>query len=272
MTDLAACAARARRIRTHVVSMTHRARASHVGTGLSAADILAVLYGDVLRIDPGFPDWPDRDRFVLSKGHAAAALYAALAERGFFPVERLAEFCLDGSHLAGHVSHENVAGVDAATGSLGHGLGIACGMALAAARDGRTHRVFSMLSDGECDEGSTWEAALFAGHHGLANLVAIIDYNKIQSLGPVKEVLDLEPLGGKWASFGWAVREIDGHDLAAVAGALGSVPFARGKPSCVVAHTVKGKGVSFMEGRLLWHYRSPDGDELRRALEEIEST
>src|SRR5436305_479768 len=162
-----------------------------------------------------------------------------------------------------------VPGVEVSTGSVGHGLPIDCGMALVGKRDACGYRVFTMLSDGECDEGSTWEAALFAGHHRLDNLIAVVDYNKIQSLGHVRDVLDLEPLGGKWAAFGWAVREIDGHDVGQVRDALTAVPFEPGRPSCVVAHTVKGKGVSFMEDRLLWHYRTPAGDEFAAALREL---
>jgi len=259
----------ATRIREHVISMTHRAKAAHVGTSLSMADLLAVLYGGVLRVDPTRSAWPDRDRFILSKGHGCAGLYAVLADRGFFPVEWLEQFYEDGSKLAGHITHTGVPGVDVSTGALGHGLSIGCGMALAAKRDGRPFRVFTLLSDGECDEGSLWEAALFAPHHGLDNLVAIVDFNGIQSLGPVREVLDLDPLGAKWQAFGWAVREIDGHHLQQIEDALASIPFEQGRPSCIVARTVKGKGVSFMENKLLWHYRSPDVDELRRALGEL---
>ena len=259
----------ANRIRQHVVKMTHRAKAAHVGTSLSMADLLAVLYGSVLRVDPARPAWPDRDRFILSKGHGCAGLYAVLAERGFFPLEWLDQFYQDGSRLAGHITHTGVPGVDASTGALGHGLSIGCGMALAAKRDGRPFRVFTLLSDGECDEGSVWEAVLFGPHHGLDNLISIVDFNKIQSLGTVKEVLDLNPLGAKWEAFGWATREIDGHDFEQIKRALGSIPFQPGRPSCIIAHTVKGKGVSFMENKLLWHYRSPDADELRRALAEL---
>ena len=258
-------------IRRHVLRMTHRAKSSHVGTSLSMADVLAVLYGGVLRVDPRRPDWPDRDRFILSKGHGCAGLYAVLAECGFFPLERLGEFYMDGTTLAGHVTHGGVPGVEVSTGALGHGLGIACGMALGAKRDGHSWRIVTLLSDGECDEGSTWEAVLFAPHHGLDNLVAIVDYNKIQSLGAVSEVLDLEPLADKWRAFGWSTREIDGHDVVAIHEALTRVPFAIGQPSCLIAHTVKGKGVSFMEGQLLWHYRPPDADELVRALAELEA-
>jgi transketolase len=249
--------------------MVHRAKASHIGGCLSVADILAALYGGVLHVDPERPDWPARDRFILSKGHGAAALYATLAERGFFPVEWLEEFCRDDGRLFGHVTSGRVPGVEVSAGSLGHGLPIGCGMALAAARDGSRTRVFVVLSDGECDEGSTWEAALFAGHHALENLVAIIDYNGIQSFGSVKEVLDLDPLADKWRAFRWAAREVDGHDHAALATAFGAVPFEPGRPSMIVAHTVKGKGVSFMENDLAWHYRSPDDAQLAAALREI---
>lgn len=262
----------AKKIRQHVVRMTHYGKAAHVGTSLSMADLLAVLYSGVMRVDPKRPNWPDRDRFILSKGHGCAGLYAVLAERGFFPLEWLEDFYQDGSRLAGHVTHTGIPGVDASTGALGHGLSMACGMALAGRQDERSYRVFTVLSDGECDEGSMWEAALFAPHHGLDNLVAIVDYNKIQSLGTVKEVLDLDPFAAKWEAFGWAVREIDGHDFGQIDGALKGLPFNPGQPSCVIAHTVKGKGVSFMENKLLWHYRSPDEDELQRALAELELT
>lgn len=259
----------ATRIRAHALRMTHRAKSSHIGGCLSSADLLAVLYGRVLRVDPSRPDWPERDRFILSKGHAAAAIYATLAERGFLPMEWLDTYYLDGSYLPGHVT-KSVPGVEASTGSLGHGLSISCGMALAGKRDKQSYRVFALLSDGECDEGSTWEAALFAPHHHLDNIIAIVDYNKIQSFGTVKEVLDLEPLANKWQNFGWAVREIDGHDFRQIEKALLSVPFQPERPSCIIAHTVKGKGVSFMENQLAWHYKPPDDSELRQALVELE--
>jgi len=269
-TNLKAYKRLATRIRTDVLKMTHHAKSAHVGTSLSMADLLAVVYGGVLHVDPSRPNWPERDRFILSKGHGCAGLYAVLAARGFFPGEWLENFYQDGSRLAGHVTHTGIPGVDASTGALGHGLSIACGMALVGKRDGRSYRVFTMLSDGECDEGSTWEAVLFAPQHGLDNLIAIVDYNKIQSLGTVKEVLDLEPLVAKWEAFSWAVREIDGHDFEQIEGSLKDIPFKLGQPNCIIAHTVKGKGVSFMENKLLWHYRSPDGEELRRALAELE--
>jgi transketolase len=260
----------ARRIRRHCIEMTHRANASHVGSSLSAADLLAILYGRILRLDPSQPSWADRDRFILSKGHGCAALYAALAERGFFPVDWLETYYQDGSPLAGHATHKNIPGVEVSTGSLGHGLPIATGMALAAKRDGKKHSMFCLLSDGECDEGSVWEAALFAPQHKLDNLVAMVDYNKIQSFGRVKDVIDLDPLAAKWTAFGWATREIDGHDVSAIEKTLNQVPFEPGRPTCIIAHTIKGKGVSFMEDKLLWHYRSPKGDEFQAALAELE--
>lgn len=255
-------------IRRHALRMVHRANASHIGTCLSMADLLAVLYACILRYRADEPQWPDRDRFILSKGHGAAILYAVLAECGFFPVAWLDDYARDGSPLLGHVSH-HVPGVELSTGSLGHGLSVGCGMALAGKREGRPYRVFVLLSDGELDEGANWEAILFAPHHRLDNLVAIVDYNKIQSFGSVKEVLDLDPLADKWRAFRWAVREIDGHDYAQIEAALAAVPFEPGKPSVVIAHTVKGKGVSFMEGQLAWHYRSPNAEQLAQALREL---
>lgn len=270
ITDTEALRGLARRLRIDIVRMTARAKSSHVGGGLSMAEILAVLYGAILRVDPDRPDWTARDRFVLSKGHACAGLYAALGERGFLTAADLETFYADGSRLSGHATHTGVPGVECSTGSLGHGLPIACGMALAGRHATTPFRVFALLSDGECDEGSNWEAALFAGHHRLHNLTVIIDYNRIQSLGHTSEVLNLDPLADKWRSFGWDTNEVDGHDVDALVTALGSAPLAANQPRCVVAHTTKGKGVSFMEDRLLWHYRSPQGDELAAALAELE--
>lgn len=267
--DLSQVSSLARRIRLQALRMIDRARSSHLGSAFSMTELLAVLYTRILRLDPERPDWPDRDRFILSKGHACAPLYIVLAERGFFPTSWLDDFYLNGSHLAGHASHTGVPGVEVSTGSLGHGLPMACGMAVAAKHDRKSHRVFALLSDGECDEGSTWEAALFAPHHHLDNLIVIVDYNKIQSLGTVKEVLDLDPFAAKWRAFGWAVKEIDGHNIQQIDETFTSVPFEPDKPSCVIAHTVKGKGVSFMEDKLLWHYRAPDKEEMARALAEL---
>jgi len=260
----------AKRLRLHVLKMTNLGKSSHVGSSFSMIELLAVLYGRILRVRPSEPDWDGRDRFILSKGHACAGLYAVLAETGFFPLDWLSEFYVDGGRLAGHVTKSGIPGVELSTGALGHGLSVACGMALAAKCDGHSNRVFALLSDGECDEGSIWEAVLFAPHHRLDNLIAIVDYNQIQSLGRVAEVLDLQPFADKWKSFGWEVREVDGHDLDALISTLEPLPLAPGRPTCIIAHTVKGKGVSFMEDKLLWHYRSPAGDEYENALRELE--
>ena len=258
------------RIRRHAVEMCHRGNSSHVGAVLSMADILAVLYGQVMRYRAAEPKWPDRDRFILSKGHAGAGVYAVLAECGFFPVEKLLTHYQDGSVLSGHVSHRGIPGVELSTGSLGHGLPVAQGMALGAQLDRHSHRVFVLISDGECDEGSNWEAILFAGHHRLSHLIAIIDYNKIQSLAPVEDTIGLEPFADKWRAFGWEVQEVNGHDPVALAAALDRNPATAKAPLCVMAHTTKGKGVSFMENSVLWHYRSPQGDEYAAAVRELE--
>jgi len=265
--DTAGTQALARRIRADVLAMVHRANASHVGSCFSMADMLAVLYGAILHVDPAHPRQPLRDRLVVSKGHAAAAIYAALAERGFFDRATLDQFCVNGSALTGHVSHL-VPGVEFSTGSLGHGLSLACGMALAARIDQAPWRSFALLSDGECDEGSVWEAALFAGHNRLNNLTVLVDCNGIQSFGRVSEVLDLEPFADKWRSFRWAVREIDGHDHDALRGALSDLP--ADVPCVLLCRTVKGKGVSFMEDNLAWHYKSPNQEQLAAALTELE--
>jgi transketolase len=261
----------AEKIRRHVVEMTHRGGSSHVASGLSIADILAILYGRVMRVDPAAPRDPQRDRFILSKGHAGAAVYAALAERGFFPIEQLKSHYQNGSIFSGHVSHKGVPGVELSTGSLGHGLGVACGMAMAGKRSGAQHYVYVLLSDGECDEGSNWEAILFSGHHKLSNLVAIIDYNKLQSLTTTTETLDLEPFASKWSAFHWHVLEVDGHDHGALEAALAEARAERTRPTVLICHTVKGKGVSFMENSVLWHYRSPQGSEYDAAMQELAS-
>ena len=256
-------------IRRHAVMMTHLGKSSHVGSVLSLADILAVLYGEVMRLDPAQPKWAARDRFILSKGHAGAGVYAALAERGFLPREQLRTHYQNGSKLSGHVSHKGVPGVEFSTGSLGHGLSVGTGMALAAKRAGRDNRVFVVLSDGECDEGSNWEAIMFAAHHRLDNLVVAVDYNKIQSLDLVATPLALEPFADKWRAFGWHVTEVDGHDHDALKPALAVPAGDRGQPSVVICHTTKGKGVSFMENAVLWHYRTPQGDEYADARAEL---
>jgi len=249
--------------------MTSLSGGSHIGSCLSIADIMAVLYGGVLRVDPNNPAWPLRDRFILSKGHAGAAVYAALAESGFFDIAKLDTHYQDGSSLSGHVSHHGVPGVELSTGSLGHGLGVAAGMCKALKLANSPSRVFVLMSDGECDEGSIWEAALFAQHHRLDNLIAIVDYNKIQSLGSVADTVQLEPFVSKWRAFNWAVQDVDGHDHALLAEQFAQLPFEPDRPSVVLAHTTKGKGVSFMENSVLWHYRAPVGDEYDRALAEL---
>jgi transketolase len=262
--------AMSRDIRRLTLEMTSRAKSSHVGSVFSAVEILATLYGKVLNVRPEQPDWPARDRFILSKGHSCAGLYAALALRGFFPLKRLEEFYVDGGSLYGHATHKGVPGVEVSTGSLGHGLALGVGLASGAQRLKQPWRIVALLSDGECDEGSTWEAALLAHAWKLQNLTAIIDFNKIQSLGRVEDVVPLEPFADKWEAFGWGVKSIDGHDFDELASALDPANWpADGRPRCVIANTVKGKGVGFMEDDLLWHYRSPQGDELARALAEL---
>ena len=256
------------RLRRHVVRMCASGGSSHVGSGLSMADIVAVLYGEVLRVDPADPAWPERDRFILSKGHAGACVYAVLAERGFFPLELLDRHYRNGSILSGHVSHKGVPGVELSTGSLGHGLGVGAGMAMQLRRAGGQQRVHVVLSDGECDEGSTWEAALFTAHHGLSNLCAVVDYNKLQSLASVSETLELEPFALKWRAFGWTALQVDGHDHEALKLAFAEAARS-GRPTCILADTVKGRGVSFMENQVLWHYRTPRGEELAAALREL---
>lgn len=259
-------------IRKLALQMTHRAKASHIGSCLSMTDLLAVLYDrqyGVLRLDAARPDWEERDRFLLSKGHAAAALYAALVQRGFFEEALLSTYCEDGTRLSGHISHHGVPGIELSTGSLGHALSVACGMACAGKADERSNRVVCLLSDGECNEGSIWEAILFAPHHRLDNLTVIVDYNKIQSFGTVEAVLDLHPLADKWRAFKWAVREIDGHNTQQIYEALSTTPWEPGRPSIVIAHTVKGKGVGFMEDQLAWHYKSVSKEQLDQALEEV---
>lgn len=251
-------------IRRHGVEMTHLSGGSHIGPIMSVADILGVLYADVLRYDPENPKWDGRDRFILSKGHAGGAIYATLAECGFFPVEELKTHYQNGSRLSGHVSH-HLPGVDFSTGSLGHGLSAAAGMAVAAKQDGKSHRVFAVLGDGECNEGSVWEAAQFAAYFGLDNLIAIVDHNHMQSLDFCDKTLSVSSLAEKWRAFGWNTIEVNGHDHDALRASVAkTVP---GKPTVVVAHTLKGKGVPFMEQDILWHYRFPhDGWEYDGAV------
>ncbi len=269
MLDLISTKEFAKRIRIESLKMVHSADASHIGGSLSVADILATLYSGILNISPSNLANTDRDRLIYSKGHCCSALYATLALKGFFPLELLESFGKDGSTLTTHISH-HVPGIEFSTGSLGHGLPVACGLALAAKRLSKVYKSFSILSDGELDEGSNWEAILFAGHHKLNNLIVTIDANSIQSLGTVSEVLDLEPLRAKFESFKWKVNEIDGHDLCQLSQAYSSARNEETKPTVIIARTIKGKGVDFMENRLLWHYRSPNRELLATAISQIE--
>lgn len=228
----------------------------HVGSTMSLIEILRVLYDDILRFDPKRPDWPERDRCILSKGHGCIALYAMLVDKGFIPASALDKFCRVDGILGGHPERGKVPGVEASTGSLGHGLSIGLGMALAARMQKRPSRVFVVMGDGEIDEGSVWEAAMCAGKHAASNLCAIIDYNKIQSAGFTSEIQDLEPLADKWRSFGFTTAEVDGHDVEALRAAFKRLPFDAGKPSAVICHTIKGKGIPFAEGDSKWHHQS----------------
>lgn len=260
----------AKTIRSSSLRMVHRAKASHIGSALSISDILAVLYGGVLSVDPCRPDWNDRDRFILSKGHACVAVYSALAARGFFPQSQLENYAVDNSSMMMHISHK-VSGVEFSTGSLGHGLSFGVGKALAAKKTGKKWRTFVLLSDGELGEGSNWEAMMFAAHHQLDNLIAVIDYNKLQSLTTVDKTLRIEPLADKVKAFGWSVQEVDGHDCVALCNAFKRGVWEDGKPCLLIAHTIKGKGVSFMENKVEWHYKSPTDDQLQLALRELEN-
>lgn len=261
------------KIRRHGIEMTHLSGGSHIGAIMSVADIIAVLYTDILKYDPKNPKWEERDRFVLSKGHAGASLYAALAETGFFEVEELKTHYANGSRLSGHVSH-HVPGVDLSTGSLGHGLSVATGMAYAAKKDGKDYRTFAVLGDGECNEGSVWEAALFANHFRLNNLVAIVDHNHMQSLDFNENTLEIEDFASKWSAFGWNVIEINGNDHNELKIAFDKAEKNRTtephKPTVIIANTIKGYGVSFMQNDILWHYRFPhDGWEYDCAVNEL---
>ena len=259
----------ARQIRGKTIEMSHKSGAAHLGSSLSCVDILVALYWNALSIDPDNPSVPDRDRFILSKGHAASALFATLAFKGFFPENMLDTFALPGSCLEEHPGPNCIAGVEAATGSLGHGLSIGIGMALASRVQEQDYRVFALLSDGECNEGSVWEAAMFAAGQRLDHVLAIIDFNKWQATGRSCEVMALEPLVDKWKAFGWSAYEIDGHDMNALVDILSKFPDGSGKPMTIIAHTTKGKGVSFMEDDNNWHYRIPTADEVIAAKKEL---
>lgn len=259
----------ANKIRVHVIKMAHYSKESHVASALSIADIVAVLYSDILRIESNGKDI-HRDRFILSKGHACAAVYAALAEKGFFDSGDLYQQCQDGARLSGHISHKNISGVEVSTGSLGHGCCMAAGMALAGKCKGEKYKVYALLGDGECNEGSVWEMAQFASQQKLGNFIVIIDYNRMQAMGMCSEVLDNTSMRERWEAFGWNVIEINGHSHEEIRKALLENE-RKNLPTCVIAKTIKGKGVSFMENNLLWHYRDPQGADYENAIKELES-
>ena len=258
----------AKSIRRSVVRMTHKSNASHSGSALSIVDVLTVLYFNVLNINPDSPENPKRDRVILSKGHASAALYATLAERGFFDKHLLETFYSDGGTLPGHVDFTVAPGLDASAGSLGHGLSLGAGMALALRQDQINNRVFVLLGDGELNEGSVWEALMLIPHKKLLNITVIVDSNNYQGYGASKDVIDMAPLDEKLRSFGWDVCPINGHDFAEIEQALQQP--AHGKPRIIIADTVKGKGISYMEDEFVWHYKSPNDDQLAQALKELE--
>lgn len=258
----------AKKIRALSVGMVYKAHASHIGGALSMADILAVLYHDILKYDPKNPKMADRDRCLLSKGHACVSFYSALCIAGFYSEEELMTYGSNGSLFLCHTTH-HVPGIEISAGSLGHGLPIACGIAMGAKRQKKNFKTYVIVGDGEMDEGSNWEALLFAAHHHLDNLCVIIDYNKIQSYGNTNEVINLEPLAGKLEAFNWNVINIDGHNHQQLRQAFEQFKHTQEKPTVVIANTVKGKGVSYMENELVWHYKSPNDDQYRLAMEEI---
>jgi transketolase len=263
---------KANQMRQRVMTTLLASGGGHVGGSMSAMEVLTALYYEVMRVDPKNPKWDDRDRFVLSKGHISCALCPVLADLGFFPDELLDSFNLLDSPFSMHPDMRKIPGVDMSTGSLGHGLAVATGMALAAGVEDKTYRVYALLGDGELGEGSVWEAAMAAAHFRLDRLTAIIDRNGLQVDGTTDEVMSTEPLAGKWRAFNWAVREIDGHDMAAVVDALKSTPFEAGKPSMIIANTVKGKGLSFAENKVEWHYNYVSKDVVEKALGELKTS
>jgi transketolase len=263
---------RSRELRSQIVRMIHKGGRGHVGSAFSLVEMLRVLYDEVLKYDPKDPHWPSRDRFILSKGHGCLALYVLLAEKGFFPEAELWKFCKSDGILGGHPEYGKVPGIEASTGSLGHGLSFGVGFALNARYERAPHRVFVIVSDGESNEGSLWEAALCASKHKLKNLVVLVDYNKQQSYSTTYEVLDLEPYADKWRAFGFAVEEVDGHSLNELRDALGRTPFDPDKPSAIICHTIKGKGISFVENNLNWHHKNKVTDEeVKSLLAELET-
>ncbi len=267
--DYTALSSRANRLRCDVVEMIARAGSGHNGGSLSAADMIAYLYFHQMRIDPTRPDWPDRDRFVLSKGHCCPILYAALAERGFFPRETLWTLREIGSPLQGHPDMTKTVGVDMTTGSLGQGLSAAVGMAIGGRLDRRDFQVYCMVGDGEIQEGQVWEAAMAAAHHDLANLTVMVDNNKMETDGETRSIINVEPIEDRWRGFGWAVRRLDGHDMRQIHEGIQQLLGVDDRPGVLVADTIKGKGVSFMEGQAKWHSGPTDEKETRQALREL---
>lgn len=260
----------AKEIRKQSIKMVYQAKSSHIGGALSMADILAVLYCSVLKYKTEDPEWGERDRFLLSKGHACVSLYSVLGLCGFFPISELDEYGNNGSIFLSHSTH-HVKGIEISAGSLGHGLPIGCGIALAAKRKNANFRTYVLCGDGEMDEGSNWEAILFAAQYHLDNLCLIIDYNKIQSLGKTNDVINLEPLKKKFEDFNWNALQVDGHNHKILLNAFKAAKCYKNKPTVIIADTIKGKGVSFMENELLWHYRSPDKEQYEAAIKEIEN-
>lgn len=258
-------------VRLGVLEGVHSASSGHPGGSLSISDILTYLYFEEMNIDPANPDMDNRDRFVLSKGHTAPALYAVLAQRGFFPKEDLKTLRASDSYLQGHPDMKGTPGVDMSTGSLGLGISAACGMALSGKISDQSYRVYSILGDGESEEGQVWEAAMFAAHYKLDNLCVFVDYNGLQIDGPVSEVMNPVPLDEKFAAFGWNVKTIDGHDFDQIESAVKAARACNGKPTAIICHTVKGKGVSFMEGNVKWHGSAPNDEQYNQAVEEIKS-
>jgi len=257
-------------VRRHDLQTVYKAKLGHVGGEMSAIDILVTLYFAVLHVDPARPDDPERDRFILSKGHSAVALYTTLAHRGFMPLAQLATFAQPLSQLNGHPDRNKVAGVETNTGPLGHGLPVAVGAALAAKLQDCSWRVFALTGDGELQEGSNWEAAMAAAHYKLDNLTVIVDRNRLQQGDWTEQTMHLEPLADKWRAFGWAVTEVDGHNIAQLLQTFDRLPFEAGKPNCIIAHTHKGQGVSFMRDKAAWHHKIPNAEEIALALEELE--
>ena len=257
-----------KKVRRHILRMTYYSKSSHIGAALSIVEILVALYFKILNVDPKNPAKPDRDKFILSKAHGSTALYATLMERGFFPSEYLEKYYIDNGILPGHLDKQAAPGLEYSTGSLGHGFPVSIGMAIANRQTHNPGRIFVLIGDGECNEGSIWEGIMLASHLKLNNITAVLDYNKIQSFGRTNEVINQEPIGDRWRAFGWEVYEVDGHNYEQLRGAFN---IEQKKPKVIIAHTLKGKGLSFMEDLLEWHYKSPNEEEYRQALLELEN-